>query len=118
MERFLAENDIDPKVVEESAENYNTLNDEQKQFCDDALAIILGDTNEQFLGSLDAVAGTGKTYTLNVLIAKLLKARKLVISAAFAGIAGTLLIGGSTFHSQMSAPLNPFNGMTLNVRKI
>ena len=70
------------------------MNDEQKSFCNDTLEIMLGDTDEQFLASLDAVAGTGKIFTLNVLITKLLEAGKLVISASFAGIAGTLLIGG------------------------
>ena len=71
---------------------------EQKLFCDDALNTILGNSGQQFLGSLDAVAGTGKNFTLNVLIAKLKAAGKKVFAAAYAGIAGALLIGGSTFH--------------------
>ena len=53
-----------------------TLNHEQKTFCDEALETILGDNYQQFLGSLDAVAGTGKTFTLNVLIVKLKTAGK------------------------------------------
>ena len=91
----------------ESTSNYEKINNEQKSFCDNALEIMLGDTDEKFLVSLDAVTGTGKTFTLNVIIAKLLKVGKSVIAAAFAGIAGTLVIGGSTFHSQTNAPLNP-----------
>ena len=95
---------INSVIIEESTTNYDTLNTEQKTFCDDALGKILGDANKQFLGSLDAVAGTGKTFTLNVIIAKLLSKRKKVFLADFAGIPGTLLIGGSTFSSQKNAP--------------
>ena len=93
------------------------MNNEQNSFCDDALEIMLGDTDEQFLASLDAVAGAGKTFTLNVPIAKLSEAGKSGISAAFAGMAGTLLIGRSTFHSQTNVPLNPCKGMKLGIKK-
>ena len=116
MKHIFAEKSIDPNIVEESISNYKKMNDKQKYFCDDALERILGDTDEQFLSSLDDVAGTGKTFTLNVLIAKLLEAGKSVISAAFVGIAGTLLIGGSIFHSQTNAPLNPCKEMKLGIK--
>ena len=66
---------------------------------------------------MDAVAGTGKTFTLNVIIAKLISEGKKVFSAAFAGIAGTLLIGGSTFSSQTNAPRHPSEDMVLGVEK-
>ena len=54
------EDNIDPDIIARSTTNYDDLNTEQKHFCDDALGKILGDANEQFLGSLDAVAGTRK----------------------------------------------------------
>ena len=95
---------INPEIIEESTSNYDILNTEQKTFCDDALEKILGEANEQFLGSLDAVAGTGKTFTLNVIIAKLISEGKKVFSSAFTVIAGTLLIDGSIFSSQTNAP--------------
>ena len=66
---------------------------------------------------MDAVAGTGKTFTLNVLIAKLKSAGKKIFSAAYAGIAGTLLIGGSTFHSQTNAPQEPTIDMVLGIER-
>ena len=111
------EDNIDPDIIARSTTNYDDLNTEQKHFCDDALGKILGDANEQFLGSLDAVAGTGKTFTLNVIIAKVLNEGKKVFSAAFAGIAGTLLIGGSTFSSQTKAPQTPTEDMVLGVER-
>ena len=88
------ENIINPEITEESLSNYDGLNLEQKIFCDDALNTILENSGQQFLGILDAVSGTGKTFTLNVLIAKLKAARKKVFAAAYAGIPGSLLIGG------------------------
>ena len=54
------QNIINPELIEESLSNYDSLNLEQKLFCDDALNTILGNSGQQFLGSLDAVAGTGK----------------------------------------------------------
>ena len=79
---------------------------------------MLGDTDEQFSASLDAVAGTGKTFTLNILIEKLLETGKSVISAAFAGMTGTLLSGGSNVHSHTNALLNPCKGMKLGIKNI
>ena len=77
----------------------------------------MGNSGQQFLGSLDAVAGTGKTFTLNVLIAKLKATGKKVFAAAYAGIAGALLIGGSTFHSQTNAPRDPTPDMVLGIER-
>ena len=111
------EDNIDPDIIARSTTNYDDLNTEQKHFCDDALGKILGDANVQFLGSLDTVVGTGKTFTLNVIIAKVLNEGKKVFSAAFAGIAGTLLIGGSTFSSQTKAPQTPTEDMVLGVER-
>ena len=52
-EILYAENNIDPKIVEERTFNYEKLNDEQKYFCDNALEIMLGDTDAEFLVNLD-----------------------------------------------------------------
>ena len=54
---------------------------------------------------------------MNVIIAKVLNEGKKVFSAAFAGIAGTLLIGGSTFSSQTKAPQTPTEDMVLGVER-
>ena len=111
------ENIINPEIIEESLSNYYSLNLEQNLFCDNALNTILENSGQQFLGSLDAVAGTGKTFTLNVLIANLKAAGKKVFAAAYAGIAGALLIGGSTFYSQTNAPQDPAPNMVLGMER-
>ena len=49
-------------IIEESRSNYDSLNYEQKLFCDDDLETILGNSWQNFLGSLDAVTGTGKKH--------------------------------------------------------
>ena len=38
-----------------------------------------------------------------------------VFATAYAGIAGTLLIGGSSFHSQTNAPQGPTPDMVLGI---
>ena len=48
METSYAENDIDPNIMEGITSNYEQLNKEQKSFCDNALEVMLGDTDEQF----------------------------------------------------------------------
>ena len=53
-------NIINPEIIQELLSNYDILNLDQTLFCDDALNTILGNSGQKFLGSLDAVAGTGK----------------------------------------------------------
>ncbi|XP_061385321.1 uncharacterized protein LOC133320740 [Danaus plexippus] len=55
---------------------------------------------------LDAPGGTGKTFLLNLLLAKIRKDRKVALAVASSGIAATLLSGGRTAHSVFKLPLN------------
>ena len=55
---------------------------------------------------LDAPGGTGKTFLLNLLLAKIRMRRSIAIAMAFSGIAATLLDGGRTAHSTLKLPLN------------
>ncbi|GFS73153.1 ATP-dependent DNA helicase [Trichonephila clavipes] len=55
---------------------------------------------------LDAPGGTGKTFLLNLLLAKIRKDRNVALAAASSGIAVTLLSGGRTAHSVFKLPLN------------
>ena len=45
------------------------------------------------------------------------KSGKKVFAAAYAGIAGILLIGGSTFHSQKNSPWDPTPDMVLGIER-
>jgi hypothetical protein len=55
---------------------------------------------------LDAPGGTGKTFVINLLLAKIRMQSKIAIAVASSGIAATLLQGGRTAHSTFKLPLN------------
>ena len=76
---------------------------------------VRGVNNEHFIGSLDAEAGVGKTFTLNVIVAKLLNEGNKLFSAAFSGISVTLLISDSTFSIQTNAQRDSTENMVLGV---
>jgi len=55
---------------------------------------------------LDAPGGTGKTFVINLLLAKIRQQSRIAIAVASSGIAATLLHGGRTAHSTLKLPLN------------
>jgi hypothetical protein len=55
---------------------------------------------------LDAPGGTGKTFVINLLLAKIRQQSKIAIAVASSGIAATLLEGGRTAHSGLKLPFN------------
>ena len=66
-----------------------------------AYSAILEQINKKFGGIifLDAPGGTGKTFTINLLLARIRQQSKIAIAVASSGIAATLLHGGRTAHS-------------------
>ena len=48
---------------------------------------------------LDVLGGTGKTFLINLLLAKVTFDKKIALAVASSGIAATLLEGGRTAHS-------------------
>ena len=94
----------------------DSLTEEQLLFLNDAEQSL--EENKQFFAFVNADAGTGKTFTLNTLIARLIYHHNIqVISAAFSGIASTLLLNGRTFHCQFKAKLKPQTQRGFNIRK-
>lgn len=55
---------------------------------------------------LNAPGGTGKTFHINLLLAKLRSEGQIAVAVASSGIAATLLEGGRTAHSLFKLPLN------------
>ncbi|XP_071582444.1 uncharacterized protein [Temnothorax nylanderi] len=55
---------------------------------------------------LDAPGGTGKTFLINLLLAKVRSERGIALAVASSGIAATLLEGGKTAHAAFKLPLN------------
>ena len=58
--------------------------------------------------SLDAIAGAGKTFLSNLLLAFTLCTHKIAIATAMSGIAATLLTLGGTFHHRFDIPIPIF----------
>jgi len=59
---------------------------------------------------LDAPGGTGKTFMLNLLLAKIRQRKKIALAVTLSGIASTLLRGGRTAHCAFKLPLNLAHG--------
>ena len=55
---------------------------------------------------LDAPGGTGKTFLINLILAKLRSVGNIALATASSGIAATLLTGGRTLHSTFKIPLD------------
>ena len=55
---------------------------------------------------LDALGGIGKTFLINLILAKLWSEGKIALATASSGIAATLLTGGRTLHSTFKVPLD------------
>ena len=55
---------------------------------------------------LNASGGTGKTYVVNMILAKVRSMQKIALATAMSGIAATLLDNGRTLHSRLKIPLD------------
>jgi len=55
---------------------------------------------------LDAPGGTGKTFLISLILAKIRSQKKIALAFASSGIAATLLDGGRTAHSALKLPLD------------
>jgi ATP-dependent DNA helicase PIF1 len=64
------------------------------------------ENNEGQLLFIDAPGGTGKTYLMNLILAKIRSTGRQALAVASSGIAATLLSGGKTAHSTFKLPLN------------
>ncbi|GFV83712.1 ATP-dependent DNA helicase [Trichonephila clavipes] len=85
--------ETEPRLLPEQKDIYNKI----------LQRVELGEGGLFFL---DAPAGTGKTFLLNLLLAKIRKDRNVSLAVASSGIAATLLSGGRTAHSVFKLPLN------------
>ena len=86
------------------ADNEPLLIPDQKHAYDTILHRIVSQSRGFLF--LDAPGGTGKTFLINLLLAKVRSQRKIALAVASSGIAATLLNGGRTAHSTFKLPLN------------
>jgi len=91
-----------------------TLKRSQRAAYDAALAAVARRKGGRIF--FDAPGGTGKTYTLNTILAALRVKGHIVLAVASSGIAAILLELGRTFHSRFKCErLHPAANQTLNI---
>ncbi len=83
------------------ANNKRLLTAEQRNVYDQLIAAQQG---EFFF--LDAPGGTGKTFLISLVLARIRSQNNIALAIASSGIAATLLDGGRTAHSALKLPSN------------
>ena len=81
----------------------NKLNYEQRLVYNNILQSVINEEGKLFF--LDAPAGTGKTFLINLLLAKNKMSGTEQLAVASSGIAATLLLNGRTAHSTFKIPI-------------
>ena len=97
--------------------NYPLLNKDQQDVFNYIKDLIVGKNKDGLLIFLDAPGGTGKTFTLNVLVTWMIKENLKVAISAASGIAATLLFLGQTTHHRFKLPLTPHKDSVCNFKK-
>lgn len=99
MDRWLQVNELEPQ-----------LNDGQRLAYDAIVHAVEGynrgdapDGSRFFY--LDAIGGSGKTFVLNLLLARVRAGRRVALAVATSGLASMLLQGGTTAHRRFKIPL-------------
>ena len=93
------------------------MNSNQKQVFTRIKELIEDKTNEGKLIFLDAPGGTGKTFTLNILISWIKMNNLDVAISAASGIAANLLYLGRTAHNRFKLPFHPNSDSMCNIKK-
>ena len=96
-------------------ENEPKLNQEQRLVYNTILASVNNEDGKLFF--LDAPAGTGKTFIINLLLATIKLSGKYILAVASSGIASTLLLCGRTAHSVFKIPIKLTEDSICNVLK-
>ena len=99
------------KVTDE----YKTLNEQQRVVFDAVVSSVAQDSGHIF--ALNACGGSGKTYTLNLILAAVRAQKKVALATATSGIAVTLLDNGRTVHSRCKVPLQIGEDSTCHISK-
>ena len=85
--------------------------------CSTISKTLLLPLTEMDTGFLDAPGGTGKTYTLNVLVSWMIMKNLNVATSAALGIAATLLYLCQTSQHRFKLPITPHRDSVCNFKK-
>ena len=99
------EQQYDTEALAETVRTNVPLLNQQQRIAYDTLieAVNSGSGGIYFL---DAPGGTGKTFLITLLLARIRSENDVALALASSGIAATLLEGGRTVHSALKLPLN------------
>jgi len=92
------------QLAEDIQENEPCLVPDQREVFNKITQAVFNGSGGTFF--LDASGGTGKTFLINLLLAKIRQRNMIALAVASSGIAATLLTGGRTAHSVFKLPLN------------
>ncbi|XP_025831529.1 uncharacterized protein LOC112904787 [Agrilus planipennis] len=84
--------------------NVSKLNQQQIIAYDNLIEAVNSGSGRIYF--LDAPGGTGKTFLISLLLARIRSRNDVALALASSGIAATLLEGGRTAHSALKLPLN------------
>ena len=102
---YLRETNYDPTLLAQLVlSNECSLVQEQLDVYHQVLGSV--DSGAGHLFFLDAPGGTGKTFLINLLLAKVRSNHGIALAVASSGIAATLLEGGKTAHATFKLPMN------------
>nr|XP_047129335.1 ATP-dependent DNA helicase PIF1-like [Hydra vulgaris] len=119
IESIINQNEEDVQVLIEANRVRPFLNDNQRQIADAILSALSEQPNNENKQSrlffMDGPAGCGKTFTYNYLIAETSSRHIITATAAWTGIAATLLKKGCTIHGLFKLPVPILENSTCNV---
>ena len=92
------------ELSEYIAESTSKLNHGQRAVYETVMESVNNNKANMFF--IDAPGGTGKTFVLQLLLAKIRATNHVALAVASSGIAATMLTGGRTAHSTFKLPLN------------
>jgi hypothetical protein len=81
------------------------LNPQQEAFYSEVQNAIEDTDNRSRCYFLDSPGGTGKTFLLNLILARVRTSGRIALATASTGVAAILLEGGRTLHSRAKVPL-------------
>ena len=103
--------------------NYGQGTTEQREIFDQVIAAERQVRNNRNTSDhpnvyfIDACAGSGKSWTINLILASVRAEGGIALATATSGIAALLLKGGSTAHSTFKIPINVTEDSTCSISK-
>ena len=116
-----------PRIIEEELsydtaylqgkvlEQCRTLNRQQRYVFDTVMESVNNTKGKVFC--MNACGGSGKTYTINLLLAAVRAQGDIALGTALSGIAATLLDNGRTLHSRCRVPIRIDETSMCNISK-